>query len=176
MTKIYISATVTSEHLSLTASYTELSPTDILIGDFIITQNLADSAGFVDDYALDLSKLLTDTSSFADSLSFVVDKPLSDAYSATDSDLSRSFSKQLSDSFFVTDDLDGNASIEDDQNMAFTKKRVDLAFALDTLLVKSIVKPVSDTTVVSESGVVRGQNYCDLSYFLEDYVGFLETF
>lgn len=175
MTKIYVSATVTAEELSLTASYTELSATDILLGDFVITRNLADAAAFSDDFDLDLTKYLTDAASFVDTLSFNTSKPLSDTFSVSESEV-YSFSKALSDTFYVTDDIDGNASVEDDQNMSFTKKRTDLAFALDNLLVKSIAKPVSDTTIASESGIVRGQSYCDLSYFLEDYVGFLETF
>ena len=40
----------------------------------------------------------------------------------------------------------------------------------------SIGKLLTDTMSVAESGTIRMQNYCDFSYFDEDYVGTSTTF
>jgi len=40
----------------------------------------------------------------------------------------------------------------------------------------TVGKSLSDTTTSSDSGTVLSQGYCDITYFLEDYVGYSTTF
>lgn len=166
MAKLYISATVT---------FTNLAATDVLLGNFVITNNLFDEAGFAEDYFFDFTKSLVDTASTSDALSFDYVKSLADTFSTGDA-FSHSFVKSVTDSIHATDDLDGEASVEDDQNMSFVKKRSDSTFALDSISVKSITKAFADTATTGEYGSLRGQGYCDFTYFAEDYVGFYQTF
>jgi hypothetical protein len=166
MAKLYISATVT---------YTNLVASDILIGNFVITNNLFDEAGFAEDYFFDFTKSLVDEATTSDALSYNYHKPLSDTFSTGDS-FAHSFVKSVTDLIHATDDLDGEASVEDDQNMSFVKKRSDSTFAFDNISVKSITKALADAANIADSGSLRGQSYCDFTYFAEDYVGFSRTF
>jgi hypothetical protein len=106
-----------------------------------------------------------------------------------------SITKFLTDQTFVTDDLDGEASAEDDQEIAFVKTRTDIGVASDSFnrtvtylrdfaengsasesAVKLTTKARSDSGSVSDSGDLRSQGYCDFTYFAEDYVGASRTF
>ena len=106
-----------------------------------------------------------------------------------------SITKFLNDQTFVTDDLDGEASAEDDQEIAFVKTRTDIGAVSDTFdrtvtylrdftengsatesAVKLTTKFRSDSGAVSDSGDLRSQGYCDFTYFAEDYVGASRAF
>lgn len=106
-----------------------------------------------------------------------------------------SITKFLNDQTFVTDDLDGEASAEDDQEIAFVKTRTDIGVVSDTFdrtvtylrdftengsatefAVKLTTKFRSDSAAVSDSGDLRSQGYCDFTYFAEDYVGASRAF
>ncbi|NDH91117.1 MAG: hypothetical protein EBZ22_09605 [Flavobacteriia bacterium] len=41
---------------------------------------------------------------------------------------------------------------------------------------RAVQKPFADTALPSDSGSLVMQNYCDPTYFLEDYVGVSRTF
>ena len=106
-----------------------------------------------------------------------------------------SITKFLNDQAFVTDDLDGEASAEDDQEIAFVKTRTDIGVVSETFdrtviylrdftenggatesAVKLTTKFRSDSGAVSDSGDLRSQGYCDFTYFAEDYVGASRAF
>src|SRR5210317_2111994 len=141
MASIYVTATVSFTGLTLTTSHTNLKPTDILLGNFVITNNLFDGAGFAEDYFFDFTKSLSDLARTSDALSIDYAKLLTDASIIGDEQF-YTFTKSLTDSLNVTDDLDGEASIEDDQSMVFLKKRSDYSLASDNIFVKSITKPL----------------------------------
>ena len=135
-----------------------------------------DTSLIAENYVADLSKIVSDASSAAESKSLAVSKPLSDSSSASESiALQTTFIRAFSDSAFATDDVDGEASIQDDQEMQFTKVRSEIALVAETA-VKSSGKAVSDSGLVSDAGSFRGQGYCDFDYFADDYVGFSGTF
>lgn len=71
-----------------------------------------------------------DTSRALDSKAISVVKPTSDAAGANDRYVYL-IAKQLVDSVYVTDDIDGAASLEDDQEIAFFKNKTDVASAAD---------------------------------------------
>jgi len=71
-------------------------------------------------------KPLFDGSEFTDSNIVFTSKHLTDVPTAGDS-LLRDTTKQLTDSVFATDDVDGEASILDDQEMQFVKQKTDTA-------------------------------------------------
>jgi len=83
--------------------------------------------------------------------------------------------KSLSDSVGVTDDVDGEASVLDDQEMQFFKSTSNVANVTESH-VKLAQKVASDSASTSDSGSYRGQGYCAFDYFAEDYVGFSGTF
>lgn len=102
--------------------------------------------------------------------------------------------KALSDLAYATDDVNG-ASVGDDQIIQFFKSRSDIAVTQDIIAIvstfsrvysdaaytsevstKAFGKSRVDHAVTSDSGFVRSQGYCDISYFMEDYVGATRTF
>ena len=87
----------------------------------------------------------------------------------------RTFGKFLTSTATATDDLDGEATTEDDQEIQFFKVLNHTTSAADTkTLTVSLAK--ADTTNASDAGSLRSQNYCDFTYFAEDYVGQSRTF
>ena len=87
----------------------------------------------------------------------------------------KDFHKFINEETGVTDDLDGEATTDDDQTMTFVKVRSDLATMTDIL---SIVqgKLFNDASASTDSGSYRGQGYSAFSYFESDYVGYSGTF
>ena len=88
---------------------------------------------------------------------------------------SMGFSRSFSDTAFATDDVDGAASAQDDQEMHFSKVTSDISHVSESA-VKLTSKTLTDSGVMSDSGTFRGQGYCDFDYFADDYVGFSGTF
>ena len=94
-----------------------------------------------------------------------------------------------------TDDLDGTATPQDDQEIQFVKARTNAATFSDFVVVvlfkfKSLVENLaltddnffsfgklsSDTPSATDAGSLRSHNYSDFTYFSEDYVGASRTF
>jgi len=85
------------------------------------------------------------------------------------------FHKFIEEATGVTDDLDGEATTDDDQEMTFVKVRSNLATMTDTInIVKG--KLFSDVSALTDSGSLRNQGYVEFSYFESDYVGDSRTF
>ena len=184
---------------------------------FALTKPLTDSSGVADLSSLRSVKPLTEAPSVADNDTLDVTKIAGDDTNHDYCDLTYfsedyiqgdrtdrayvaesnvvSITKFLSDQTFVTDDLDGEASAEDDQEIAFVKTRTDIGVVSETFdrtvvylrdftenggatesAVKLTTKFRSDSGAVSDSGDLRSQGYCDFTYFAEDYVGASRAF
>lgn len=77
-------------------------------------------------------KVFAEVSSASDTSSVLFNKQPKD-YGTLSISTSFDVSKSLVDNIFVTDDIDGEASIEDDQTMSFTKVRSELGTFTDLL-------------------------------------------
>jgi hypothetical protein len=97
-------------------------------------------------------------------------KPFADTYSI--SDVARpALTKRVFDGVGINDSLDAT----DGSLFVFAKGVTNIVFAVDTK-VFSHNKPFGDMIGASDEGSLVLQNYCDFTYFAEDYVGELRTF
>ena len=110
-------------------------------------------------------KLLLDTFSALDALSVSFSKPLFDSFAFTDTQ-TFDFGIVKSDSVNTTESLAN----------AFSKQISPDSIAFSDLIVKNLGKGLSDFVVPEDVGSLRLQNYCDITYFAEDYVGESRTF
>lgn len=134
-------------------------------GFFInFTKVIADTATGVDSPALLAAKPVTDTSSAADAFVASVLKPLSDTASAADA-YAPNFTKIVSDL----------AALADAAALSVSKVLVDTSTLADVIAI-SAGRSIIDTATASDSGSLRMQDYCDFTYFAEDYVGESRTF
>lgn len=181
------------------------------------TKPLTDSGAITDAHSLTSVKPLTEAPSLTDNDTLEIIKIAGDDTNHDYCDLSYfaedyiagdrtdrayvaetnvvSITKFLTDQTFVTDDLDGEATAEDDQEIAFVKTRTDIGVASDSFdrtvvylrdfaengsasesAVKLTTKARSDSAAFTDSGNLRSQGYCDFTYFAEDYVGASRTF
>jgi phosphohistidine swiveling domain-containing protein len=184
---------------------------------FALTKPLTDSSSVADLASIRPVKALTEAPSVADNDTLDITKIAGDDTNHDYCDLTYfaedyiqgdrtdrayvaesnvvSITKFLDDQTFVTDDLDGEASAEDDQEIAFVKTRTDIGVVSETFdrtvvylrdftenggatesAVKLTTKFRSDSGAVSDSGDLRSQGYCDFTYFAEDYVGASRAF
>jgi hypothetical protein len=159
----------------------------------VFGKSLSDSQNVTDSENKVVAKIISESSATNDSVSLSVNASHSDSSATLDSIDTLAFSKTLQDSSSasqnqtmafhkfidepagVTDDLDGEATADDDQEMIFTKVRSDLATMIDILAYGS-GKGLSDTLGSSDLGSIRSQGYCAFDYFLDDYVGASRTF
>ena len=156
----------------------------------------ADSFSVAEDAAsLGLGKIFSETPSMTDVLIPSVGKGLSETPAFTDAITARALTKALANSINVTDDVDGEASILDDQEMQFVKNTINVATVTEAILIATTFnrafadsfgvtdgdvlnfgKRPSDTTSMTDAGSLRSQGYCDFTYFQEAYVGASRTF
>lgn len=139
---------------------------------FDTTKLLLESPTALDSLAANFSKPLVDNFAGADSPLLDIGKNIADIATGIDAqvltagkvlsntaDLSFSVAldttKLLTDNIFVTDDIDGEASIEDDQNMLFTKTRTDIGTFSD-LLSRTVnySRSFADSSVSSDSTAI----------------------
>jgi hypothetical protein len=141
-----------------------------------VGKNATDASSVSDDDVIEFGKNPSDSFALADGIDTIdVGKVLSDT-SVTTEEQQFAITKLLADSAFATDDLDGEASILDDQEMQFIKVRSDSGFASESE-VKSVGKNTSDSAISADSGSLISQGYTvDNTYFAEDYVGDSRTF
>lgn len=113
-----------------------------------LSKQIADRAGAQDAYARSFAKPRSDAAGVRDSKGFSLLRLLNDSGSVADSSNRqfvkgnqetllfteiriKNFAKSIADVLKVTDDVDGAASILDDQEMQFIKQRSDVGFASD---------------------------------------------
>ena len=91
---------------------------------------------------------------------------------------SKDFAKTINETFYVTDDLDGEASADDEQNITFVKVRSEILSITDSVsILFNQGRAFSDSSAISDSGSLRSQGYVNTNdYFSEDYVGESRTF
>lgn len=148
---------------------------------FLLGKEFQDSIGVREQKSVDLSKLESDSASVSEVAAKSVFKPqselliveqlvavstdkvLAESVLSISSDPVFSLDKSLSDSVFATDDFDGDASIEDDQSMAYVKVRSDTASASD-LFNRTVV---FDRNFSDSSNLIDALSY-DLSKALSD--------
>jgi hypothetical protein len=142
-----------------------------------------DPIGVVDDDVIAFAKALSDHGFISEAIdTLTIGKPLSEAPAASDAINSKVSTKQLSDTVSFTDDVDGSASILDDQEMQFQKIRTDVAAAIDVFErqvnfdrafadtsgvvdndLLAIGKPLSDAPNTSDStNMVTGKQIYDI--------------
>lgn len=139
---------------------------------------LADSA------AKAVGKRTSDTAAAAELISKGLNKPVSDTPNTSEM-LAKSFSKTLSDLLNLTDSVQsvkyaGVSSSDSGALSDFTAKLVgkqatDTAVVADAA-VRLVGKGFVDSPTLNAVGYIRGQDYCDFTYFAEDYVGYSQTF
>lgn len=148
------------------------------ISDSAITglgKSESDQAGTTDNLTLNVASVQSDSSQLSDDIdTFAIGKPLQDS-SVSSEVQNMNFHKFVEEATGVTDDLDGEATTDDDQEMTFVKVRSNLATMVDSFA-HSTGRGLSDTIGTNDSGSLRSQGYCAFDYFLEDYVGASQTF
>lgn len=135
---------------------------------------LTDTYGATDSESVQFSKALSDSSAMTDAAALGQNKTLADSLGASENQ-NMDFHKFINEITGVTDDLDGEATANDDQEMTYTKVRSDLATIVD-LFAHSTGRGLSDTIGSSDAGSLRGQGYCAFDYFEADYVGYSQSF
>lgn len=133
-----------------------IETTEILLRQFGATR--ADTGFITDAHRRSHSKVLADSLLFSDTLvpSIV-------------------FERSFQNTANVTDDVDGLASILDDQEISFVKTNNNTLFVAETNVLE-MGKVFKETASFADAGSLTNQGYCDLSYFASDYVGAVRTF
>ena len=135
-----------------------------------LTKVNADSFSFTHSLAKVVNSRLTDTFSHVDSTAMSADKALAHSVTATDTH-SKVIGRVISDGFAMNDFAD----LADGITYQTVKYVNNLAFVSDAkVLSNSLAK--TDTVSLVSYGILSSQNYCDMSYFAEDYVGLSRTF
>lgn len=124
---------------------------------------------FAEDYVRSPTEV-----SFDDAFAQFLNKALGDGTGLTDLQ-TFDIAKSLQDGVTATDDFDGEATTEDDQEIHFTKVLIQPVANTDAVVV-SLSKTIAESPGVTDAGNARGQGYSDFDYFAEDYVGYSWTF
>lgn len=169
------------------AFFDSLSPADA--AQLTTVKNLADIVNIpADSVAYAINKSLQETTTFSDFVTTTLifirtfsdnltssDDPdvlpqlvKAETLASLDTDIF-SINKNLSETLNLLDNMDG------DIEYVFVKLVSELLVASDAQAVVFATNK-SDNTVLSSSGILSMQDYCDITYFLEDYVGTSRTF
>ena len=135
----------------------------------------SDQAGTADSSIVGFASVQSDSSQTSDQIDTLnLSKVFKDS-SVFSEVQNMNFHKFIEEATGVTDDLNGEATTDDDQEMTFVKVRSNLATMTDTInIVKG--KLFSDVSALTDSGSLRNQGYVEFSYFESDYVGDSRTF
>jgi hypothetical protein len=171
---IYVDDTITETDattLAITKQLTDIAELaeQISLG---FNTSFADSQALSDLTALvvNFDRIFSDTTSFSDAATRSVDKVLADSVTETDA-ATRAVTKLIADSLAMVDSVVG---------ITFSDGEDD-ALAIDDLGIGddpewNLGKNLSDTASTTDAGLLIMQDYCDITYFLEDYVGLSRTF
>lgn len=163
-----------------------VTPTDLVA--LTTTKNFADSVDNSDEKVLLVSPTYAETVPLADSASRVVDfiRNYSDSAALADvATRSTSLDKQeglaasdssslatvkgLSEGLTLTDNMDGDIEYQ------IVKVTSEVLTAAEQQVI-DFAGQSSDNILTSSSGVLAVQDYSDITYFLQDYVGLTRTF
>ena len=123
----------------------------VLVGIFLLTRRIANVAKAIDSLAVSLGKVFSNTSTASDSVAKHQNIGPTDTGTASDS---RSIDaiKSIADSVYVTDDVGGQATIDDDQTVSFFKNVSNVAGASDTFeMTFTPIREFSDISTVSDA-------------------------
>lgn len=171
---IYVDDTITETDATALAITKQLADITELAEQISLGFNtsFADSQAMSDLFTLSttFNRDFADTASFSDVFSQSLDKPLADSMSDADA-ATLAVAKLIADSMAMADSVVG---------ITFTDGEDD-ALAIDDLGMDddpewNLGKNLSDTASTTDAGLLIMQNYCDITYFLEDYVGESRTF
>jgi len=113
-------------------------------------------------------RTFTDAFAALDAVSLGITKPLEDLIANADL-LSFSTTKGFNDVVGMLDNMDTDIQYE------IIKTISELIYTADAHIIQSILAK-TDAVTMGSSGFVMMQDYCDITYFLEDYVGTSRTF
>jgi hypothetical protein len=150
------------------ALFDSFTHTDLVAKD--AGKSLVDSFPLSDFAFRDTFKVFSDDFSHSDSLSRVVDKGVFDSLVLSDFS-SRIIGRVINDGVAMND----SADLADNITYQAVKYINNLVFVADTSTRAWDTNKADSVSLVS-SGILSSQNYCDLSYFAEDYVGISRTF
>jgi len=135
----------------------------------------SDQAGTADSSIVGFASVQSDSSQTSDQIDILNLGKVFKDFSVFSEVQNMNFHKFIEEATGVTDDLDGEATTDDDQEMTFVKVRSNLATMTDTInIVKG--KLFSDVSALTDSGSLRSQGYVEFSYLSEDYVGASRNF
>ena len=125
---------------------------------------LADSFSSINSYI----RSYTDTATSSDSAALLNQLAKSESLTTSDSS-TLDTNKGLSDGFTLTDNMDGVLQYD------IVKTTTETLVSSDSYAV-AFSKAVADNTSLVSSGLIIMQDYSDITYFLEDYVGVSTSF
>ena len=173
---------------------------------------IPDASTAVDVYRYAATKALSEAPAMTDSFDYAADKEFAESPNLTDAIVNTFYKnpsetpnvtdatlfekgKGFSDTVYATDDVDANASINDDQEMQFFKNTTNIAsftdsFARTVAFSRNFAENPSftdtiasiygttflETPSLTDAGSLRSQGYCDFTFFAEDFVGASRTF
>ena len=121
-------------------------------------------------------KVFSDFFGASDNQTLNIHKKPTDAVAFTEAQ-AKDFAKTINETFYATDDLDGEASADDEQNITFVKVRSEILPVTDAVsILFNQGRIFADSSATSDSGSLRSQGYVSFDYFSEDYVGESRTF
>ena len=121
-------------------------------------------------------KVFSDFFVASDNQTLNIHKKPNDAVAFTESQ-AKDFAKVINETFYATDDLDGEASADDEQNITFVKVRSEILAITDSVsILFNQGRVFTDSSAISDSGSLRSQGFVSFDYFSEDYVGASRTF
>ena len=150
--------------------------------EFALIKTISELQFVTDSLLAVVGKQITDTFSGIDTASVTLGKVFSDSVTESDSSvinfgknptdnvslqevLTRVLSKAFADSFTGIDTT----------AYAFAKVLTDISAITDQSTIASSLQK-ADNAVLDDAGLLVMQDYCDITYFLEDYVGQSRTF
>lgn len=130
----------------LTSKSDNASAVDAAVKQF--QKAITDGGVISDDLALEFLRGLSDTASIADAFRQEFFKPQADSAAFSDASV-LAIEKGVSDDVRFTDDVDGQASIEDDQEMLFFKSISNVSVVTETfLMVMNYVRSADSSATV----------------------------
>ena len=144
---------------------------------FAFGKGLADDTSGVDDLSYNFSTSQADATTIIEQAQFNFATALADSNVVQDQSL-RQFNAAKSDNFALVEttvfavgtSLDDGQQVLDAAAFALSTDAEDALIVADANSIYTY-KTDSDAVTTADSGILSAQNYCDSSYFLEDYVG-----
>lgn len=114
-------------------------------------KNVSDALGLTDDQVFAIGKGITETTTISELTAIAFAKVLADQAGISDLP-SKNIGKVFAEVLGVTDDVDGEATVEDDQNIAFFKNTTNVAHVTDLLTrVVAYVRAFTETVGAADT-------------------------